>query len=79
MLEIYLKATLVAAVVFGLGWALKDYVIPGRTWPQLIIAGGLIAAVYLGAALYVCVEPHHREVLLGGLMRRLRGPRAATV
>ncbi len=75
--EIYLRAVALAVVLVALAWGMKQSLIPGRNWPQLIIAGGLLAAVYLGIAVFWCVEPHHRELLFGWLTRKLRSARQA--
>lgn len=73
--EIYLKPVTIAALVGALAYAWKLVVMPGRNWPELIVSGGLIAVAFSGAALFMCVEPRHRSILLDSLRQRIPGRR----
>jgi hypothetical protein len=39
---------------------LKQTVLPGRSIPELILAGAVCAAAYLLIAAFACVAPNHR-------------------
>ncbi|MGA2434047.1 MAG: oligosaccharide flippase family protein [Bryobacteraceae bacterium] len=38
--------------------------LPGRTWPELIAAGGIFAASYGPLAFFLCLSAHHRAFLV---------------
>ena len=65
MSGIYARPLLSAAPTLAIAFALKSTVLPGRTWPELIAAGCLTAAVYMTIAAFVCIAPHHRALFVG--------------
>jgi O-antigen/teichoic acid export membrane protein len=62
----------VSAVLAGLVlWPLKQWGwLPGRSWPGLIGAGVVAAALVFGIAWRVCVLPMHREKVIGAIRAR---------
>lgn len=68
---IYLNATLTVLPAAATGLLLKATWLPGRTWPELILAGGAIAAVHFVLALFTCVSAEHRRMLFQVFERRL--------
>jgi O-antigen/teichoic acid export membrane protein len=54
--------TLIAGSIAML-WASREWVLPGGSWPELAAAGLLHAAVYGALALWLVVEPEHRQYL----------------
>jgi O-antigen/teichoic acid export membrane protein len=69
MREIYLRPVLTAIPVAAAGVLLKRYV-TGQGWAELILAGSLIAGIYLGLALFTCVDTGHRRMLFGWIENR---------
>lgn len=67
MRRIYLRPLLVAAPAAALAWGLHSRWLPGQTWFQLVTAGCLTALAYGALALYICVTPSHRSMLLSRL------------
>jgi len=51
-------------------WALHANLLPGRTWPQLVLAGALTSLTYGALALCICVAPAHRGMLFSRLHGR---------
>jgi hypothetical protein len=73
MLGIYVRPLLTAIPVVTIGWALKQTVLPGETWPQLIAAGVICAGTYVAIAVFACIEPQHRALFasrIPGLTQR---------
>jgi O-antigen/teichoic acid export membrane protein len=65
MSGIYIRPLLTAIPALTLAWGLKETVLPGRTWPELIAAAALTAGCYLSVAMFVCIAPHHRALFVG--------------
>ena len=65
---------LFAAPVLALLFALRYTVLPGRNWPQLILAGMIGTACYGPLALLFVVRPEHRNALFAKLRERLPIP-----
>jgi O-antigen/teichoic acid export membrane protein len=59
--SIYAAPTLTTLPAAATGIFLKSTYLPGSTWPELIIAGAVIAAVYYLLALFTCVSSEHRH------------------
>ena len=64
MLGIYARPLVVGLPVVALAGLLKRTVLPGRTFPELILAGGICAGFYLLIAIFVCIAPNHRALFL---------------
>jgi O-antigen/teichoic acid export membrane protein len=67
MRRIYVRPLLAGAPALALAWALKASWLPGATWFQLVVAGCLTSLVYCAVALFLCVTPWHRSMLLSRL------------
>jgi O-antigen/teichoic acid export membrane protein len=67
MRRIYVRPLLAGAPAAALAWGLRSSWLPGSTWPQLAAAGCLTSLAYGGLALYFCVTPAHRSLLLSRL------------
>jgi O-antigen/teichoic acid export membrane protein len=57
--------------VIALTFALRYTILPGATWPQLILAGTISCACYLPVAI-MSIRPEHRELLVQKIRERLR-------
>lgn len=68
---------LLAAPVMALLYLLRFTILPGRNWPQLILAGVICVSCYFPLAL-LALREDHRELLFRKLRERVR-LRAATV
>ena len=64
MRGIYVRPLLAAVPAVLVAWALRASILPGVTWPQLILAGVICAAVYSVPAFVLCVNPAHRSLIL---------------
>ena len=69
---IYTHALLAAIPVWLLGYWMRKSFIDGRGWSELILAAGIIGAVYYTLAFFFCLEAEHKEKLVG-LVRRYLG------
>jgi O-antigen/teichoic acid export membrane protein len=65
MTGIYVRPLLAAVPALAVAYALKLTILPGRSWPELIVAGALTAALYLSVAMFACIAPHHRALFAG--------------
>jgi O-antigen/teichoic acid export membrane protein len=75
MRRIFLAPLATAAPVIALGYYLRDHLLPGKNWFQLIAAGGLITAAYWSLALFTSIAPEHRSRLFArarGLLQTAR-------
>jgi len=70
MRRIYVRPLLAAAPAVAVAWALHANLLPGRTWPQLVLAGALTSLTYGALALCICVAPAHRGMLFSRLHGR---------
>ena len=66
---IYTRALLAAVPVWLLGYWLRKSVIDGRNLSELILASGIIGAVYYTLAFFFCVEAVHRDKLTSMVRR----------
>jgi hypothetical protein len=73
MSGIYVRPLLSAVPALAVAYAAKSTILPGQTWPELILAGCLTAGTYLAVALFACIAPHHRALFVGRIP--LLGPR----
>jgi hypothetical protein len=73
MAGIYIRPLLTAVPALAVAWALKITILPGRSWAELVAAGCLTAGAYLAAAIFTCIEPHHRALFVGRIP--VLGPR----
>lgn len=78
MRQIYWRALLSAIPCVGAGFWIKRYWISGRNWTELILGLTVICALYYAVALLICVEPDHRLLVRGWIVRRLRLRTTAT-
>ncbi|MGO9259645.1 MAG: oligosaccharide flippase family protein [Bryobacteraceae bacterium] len=67
MRRIYVRPLVAGAPAVALAWALRSSWLPGNTWAQLVAAGCVTSLAYGGLALFICVTPSHRSVLLSRL------------
>jgi len=67
MRRIYVRPLVAGAPAVALAWGLRSSWLPGNTWAQLVAAGCVTSLAYGGLALYICVTPDHRSVLLSRL------------
>jgi O-antigen/teichoic acid export membrane protein len=74
--SIYAAPTLTTLPAAAAGILLKRTYLPGRSWAELIVAGGIIACIYYALALFTCLSAEHRHRvrrLIGQqLLRRTR-------
>jgi hypothetical protein len=62
---------LIAAVPVGLlAYALHVTVLPGKNWPQLILAGLIIFVCYAPLAFFFSIQPEHRQMFLAKIQQR---------
>jgi O-antigen/teichoic acid export membrane protein len=73
MRGIYVRPLLTGIPALALAWLLKHTILPGRTWPELIVAGMATATAYVGLAIFLCVAPHHRALFFSRIP--VLGPR----
>jgi O-antigen/teichoic acid export membrane protein len=73
MRGIYVRPLLTAVPALALAWLLKTNGIPGRTWPELLLAGVVCGLLYAVPAYFTCVVPEHRALLLSRIP--VLGPR----
>jgi O-antigen/teichoic acid export membrane protein len=73
MSGIYVRPLLAAVPAVTLAFTLKATVLPGGTWPELILAGSLTGLTYMAVAMFTCVAPHHRALFVGRIP--VLGPR----
>jgi O-antigen/teichoic acid export membrane protein len=64
MRGIYVRPLLVGVPAVLVAWLLRASILPGVTWPQLILAGVLSGTVYSVLAIVFCVNPAHRAIIL---------------
>jgi O-antigen/teichoic acid export membrane protein len=64
MRRIYIRPILTGLPIASMAWALKMRVLPGRTWFDLFAAALWIGLSYCALALFTCIEPEHRSLLL---------------
>jgi hypothetical protein len=57
-------------------YILHATVLPGRNWPQLILAGAIGVACYAPLAFFSVIRPDHRQLVLARLQHF--SPRRAT-
>jgi O-antigen/teichoic acid export membrane protein len=67
MRRIYVRPLAAGVPAAALAWMLQSSWLPGATWFQLVVAGGLISLAYGTVALFLCVTPWHRSMLLSRL------------
>ena len=67
MRRIYVRPLVAGIPATAVAWALHSYGLPGATWFQLVVAGGLTSLAYGAVALFLCVTPSHRSLLLSRL------------
>jgi O-antigen/teichoic acid export membrane protein len=60
MSGIYVRPLLVGVPVVALAKLLKQTVLPGRSIPELVLAGAICAGAYLMIAVFACIAPNHR-------------------
>ena len=59
---------LIAAIPVGiLLYAIRVTILPGKNWPQLILAGLIVVACYAPLAFFFSVQPEHRQLFLAKL------------
>jgi O-antigen/teichoic acid export membrane protein len=63
MRDIYVRPVLAGIPVIGLAWLMRSTVLPGRSLPEMALAGIVCASVYFAIALFACIAPHHRALL----------------
>jgi O-antigen/teichoic acid export membrane protein len=73
MSGIYVRPLLAAVPAVAVAVAAKSTILPGQTWPELILAGCLTTGVYMAVAMFTCIAPHHRALFVGRIP--LLGPR----
>lgn len=66
---IYGRALATAAPAFAVAFAIRAFVWPGRNWPELIAAGGVIALLYFTMAFFTVLEPDDRNRLVARVRR----------
>jgi O-antigen/teichoic acid export membrane protein len=59
--SIYAAPTLTALPAAVIGVLLNGTYLSGGTWPELILAGAIIAGVYYALALFTCLSDEHRH------------------
>jgi O-antigen/teichoic acid export membrane protein len=64
MRRIYVRPILSGVPIVLMAWALKSHWLPGRSWFDLFAASALIGITYGTLALFTCIEPEHRKLLL---------------
>src|SRR5579875_630559 len=64
MRRIYVRPILTGLPVASMAWALKMRALPGRSWFDLFAAAALVGLTYAALALFTCIEPEHRSLLL---------------
>ena len=57
---IYARPLLVGVPVVAFAEMMKLTALPGRTLPELILAGALCGLIYLAFAIFFCIAPNHR-------------------
>jgi len=67
MRRIYVRPLVAGVPALAAAWLLESSWLPGATWFQLVVAGGLVSLVYGAVALFLCVTPSHRSMLLSRL------------
>ena len=67
MRRIYVWPLIAGVPALLLAWGLRSSWLPGATWPQLVAAGCLTSLAYAALALFLCVTPWHRSLLLSRL------------
>jgi hypothetical protein len=58
---IYGVPTLTALPVGVAAYWLRQTILPGRNWPELVAAGAIISILFISAAFRTCLEPEHRQ------------------
>jgi O-antigen/teichoic acid export membrane protein len=64
MRRIYVGPLVAGVPAAALAWGLKSSWLPGSTWAQLVVAGCLTSLAYGALALFICVAPWHRSMML---------------
>ena len=72
VVSIYARALAAAVPVFLVALGLRHFILPGRNWPELIAAGGIIAALYFTLAFFYVIDPGVRQRLVRLMPDRLR-------
>jgi O-antigen/teichoic acid export membrane protein len=67
MRRIYVRPLVAGVPAVAAAWFLQSGWLPGATWFQLVAAGGITSLVYGAVALFLCVTPSHRSMLLSRL------------
>jgi len=67
MRRIYVRPLVAALPAFALALLLRTNGLPGASWFQLVVAGGLVSLAYGAVALFLCVTPGHRSMLFSRL------------
>jgi hypothetical protein len=67
MKGIYVRPLLAGLPVVALAKLLKQTILPGRTLPELIAAGGICLVAYLPIALFACIAANHRALFFSHL------------
>jgi O-antigen/teichoic acid export membrane protein len=62
--RIYIRPILTGIPVFALAWTMKAHWLPGRSWMELVGVSAMIGLAYMALALFTCIEPEHRGLLL---------------
>jgi O-antigen/teichoic acid export membrane protein len=79
MWGIYLRPLLTAIPVLLLIHFIKTEGVPGQTWPQLVLMGGLTAICFFLPAFFTCAAREHRKLMLDWVTGRLFPHKVETV
>jgi O-antigen/teichoic acid export membrane protein len=67
MRRIYVRPLVAGVPALAVAWSLRSTRLPGETWLQLVVAGGLTSLAYGALALFLCITPAHRSMLFSRL------------
>jgi O-antigen/teichoic acid export membrane protein len=79
MWGIYARPLLTGIPVLLLIHSIKAAGVEGRTWPQLILMGGLTATCFFLPAFFTCATREHRKLMLDAVLGRLFPRKVETV